>query len=120
VWVCDFDVEGNSLGEPQIFLSGFERGLPDGSTVDAEGHLWNCRFGGGCVVRVSPAGVVNSIIEVGVTNVTTCTFGGPEISTLLVTTGAGGAPERERMAGSLFAFDTNVQGLPERCFALHT
>lgn len=36
--------------------AGFERGLTDGSCVDAEGFIWNCRVaGGGCVVRFAPA-----------------------------------------------------------------
>ncbi|WP_375154774.1 SMP-30/gluconolactonase/LRE family protein [Ensifer sp. ENS05] len=38
-------------------LSGFERCLPDGSCVDAEGFIWNCRVAGGrCVVRFARSG----------------------------------------------------------------
>ncbi len=32
----------------------FGRGSPDGSAMDADGFLWNCRYGGGCIVRVAP------------------------------------------------------------------
>ena len=31
----------------------FDRGYPDGSTVEL-GYLWNCRWGGSCVVRFDP------------------------------------------------------------------
>jgi sugar lactone lactonase YvrE len=118
VWVHDFDLARGTLGEPRPFLAGFERGLPDGSTVDAGGYLWNCRFGGGCIVRVSPQGKIDRVVEMGVSNVTTCTFGGPDLTTLFVTTAGAGAPESERLAGSLFAIETNVRGLPENRFDL--
>ena len=45
-------------------LVGFGRGHPDGSAVDSEGYLWNCRYGGGCVVRVAPDGAVERVVEV--------------------------------------------------------
>src|SRR3546814_782956 len=53
-----FDYDGaGSLGAARPFhrLSG-RRGLPDGSTVDAEGCLWNTIWGGGRIVRYSPDG----------------------------------------------------------------
>src|ERR1700709_221642 len=49
-----FDPATSSIREERPFFSGFGRGGPDGSAVDAAGYLWNCRFGGGCIVRVAP------------------------------------------------------------------
>ena len=52
--VYDYDAATGAIGGERAFFEGFSRGWPDGSTVDREGYLWNCRYGGGCVVRVSP------------------------------------------------------------------
>jgi sugar lactone lactonase YvrE len=81
--------------------------------------VWNCRYGGGCIVRVRPDGNIDRIIEMPVTNITTCTFGGDSLSTLFVTTAGLGAPVSERLAGGLFALETDVKGQAEkrfRCF----
>ena len=31
-------------------------GTPDGSTIDREGNLWNARWGGSCILKISPQG----------------------------------------------------------------
>ena len=118
IWAHDYDTTAGTIGTPRVFFEGFERGWPDGSAMDAEGYLWNCRFGGGCIVRIAPDGAIDQVIDLPVTNVTTCTFGGPDLRTVYVTTGNAGAPEGERLAGSLFRFDSSVAGLPENRFAL--
>lgn len=109
----DFDPATSSIGEARPFLSGFPRGGPDGSAVDSLGYLWNCRFGGGCVVRVAPDGKVDRIIEMPCADVTTCTFGGPDLRTLYVTSASMRQHKGERLAGSLFSLESDVPGLPE-------
>jgi sugar lactone lactonase YvrE len=106
-----YDVKDGEIGNERVFFEGFDRGVPDGSTVDAEGYLWNCRFGGGCVVRVAPNGGVDRIIEMPVSNITTCEFGGPDLRTLFITTAAMMTPKYERLAGSLFALDAPAAGM---------
>jgi L-arabinonolactonase len=44
-------------------------GLPDGSVVDADGCIWNARWGAGKVVRFTPTGKVDLTFEFPVTNV---------------------------------------------------
>ncbi len=116
IWVCDYNAESGDIANARPFFQGFERGLPDGSTVDSEGHLWNCRFFGGCLVRVAPDGAIDRIVEMPVKNITTCTFGGPALKTLYVTTAKAEAPAGDRLAGGLYAIETNVAGLPENQF----
>ena len=116
IWAYSYDRSSGNISGERPFLRGFERGLPDGSAVDAEGYVWNCRFGGGCVIRVSPDGHVSEIIEMPTENVTNCTFGGIDRKTMYVTTASLGAPPNDRLAGSLFAFQTAVAGQPENCF----
>ena len=118
IWAHDYDMASGTIGAPRVFFEGFHRGWPDGSSIDSEGYLWNCRFGGGCIVRIAPDGAIDRVIDLPVTNVTTCTFGGPGLRTVYVTTANAGAPERERLAGSLFAIDSSVAGMPEHRFAL--
>jgi len=118
IWAHDYDEAAGTIGPPRVFFEGFARGWPDGSSIDSEGYLWNCRFGGGCIVRLAPDGTIDRVIDLPVTNVTTCTFGGDDLRTVYVTTANAGAPERERLAGSLFAIDSSVAGLPENRFAV--
>ncbi len=111
-----YSLATGDIGTGTPHLSGCDRGLPDGSAIDREGRIWNCRFGGGCIVRIAPDGSVDRIIDMPVKNITTCTFGGPGLSTLFVTTASLGKAETDRLAGSLFAIDTDTCGLPESRF----
>jgi sugar lactone lactonase YvrE len=115
VWAYDYDAARGTIANEQAFLPGFECGIPDGSAVDAQGYLWNCRWGGGCIVRVAPSGEIDRLIEMPVKNVTTCTFGGAHMKTLYVTTALGGAPG-DRLAGGLFAIQSEIPGMPEHRF----
>ena len=99
----DYDAATGTIANERPFFGGFERGAPDGSAVDSDGYLWNARYGGGCVVRVSPAGAIDRIVEMPVDNVTTCAFGGPDLTTLYITTATGGSRPDLRFAGGLFA-----------------
>lgn len=116
VRVYDYDPATGAITNERPFLEGFTRGLPDGSTVDSEGYLWNCRFFGGCIVRVAPDGTIDRIVEMPVKNITTCTFGGTGRKTLYVTTAKIEAPPGDRLAGGLYAVPTDVAGQPENQF----
>lgn len=114
----EYDRSTGEIDQERPFLTGFERGLPDGSTVDSEGYLWNCRYGGRCIVRVAPDGTIDRVVEMPVSNITTCTFGGSDYKTLYITTASLGAGPGERLAGGLFALKTEVPGQPENRFRL--
>lgn len=116
IWVYDYDESTGSISNERPFFADFSRGHPDGSTVDSEGYLWNCRYGGGCIVRVAPNGEIDRVIEMPATNITTCTFGGPDLTTLYVTTAGLGTPPGERFGGGLFSIQTSVKGQPENRF----
>lgn len=118
IGVFDFDAATGTASNERPFFVGFGRGSPDGSAVDREGYLWNARYGGGCVVRVAPDGKVAGIIEMPCDNVTTCTFGGPDLKTLYITTARGGSSPGSRLAGSLYAVEMDVPGLPENRFRI--
>jgi sugar lactone lactonase YvrE len=119
IWSFDYSEETGYVERIGKHLYGFERGLPDGSAMDTDGFLWNCRYGGSCIVRVSPQGTIDRVIEMPVSNITNCTFGGPNLDVLYITTAASkpGAPF-ERLGGSLFSLQTNVRGIPESKFTM--
>jgi sugar lactone lactonase YvrE len=116
IWSYDYDRATGTIKNEVVFFAGFARGLPDGSAMDAGGYLWNCRYGGGCVVRVAPEGKIDRVIDMPTTNITTCTFGGADLETLFITTAASGAPAGERLAGGLFALKCQVRGQAENRF----
>ena len=120
VWAFDYDPASGCIANERPFLQGFARGSPDGSNVDSDGFLWNCRYHGGCIVRVAPDGSIDRIVEMPVQNITTCTFGGTDLKTLYVTTARNEAPASDRLAGSLFAIASSVAGQPENTFRLST
>ncbi len=94
---------------------------PDGSTIDAEGYLWNAQWDGWRIARYSPEGVLDRVVELPVQKPTSCMFGGPDLKTLYVTSAIWDlTPEQLReqpQAGGLFALDVGIGGVPETRFA---
>jgi len=116
IWSYDYDLADGSIHNERSFFQGFSRGWPDGSAIDTEGYLWNCRYGGSCILRVAPDGSVDRVVEMPVSNLTNCTFGGTDGNILYVTSAAPDSGKWERFGGCLFAIETNVSGLPSNAF----
>jgi sugar lactone lactonase YvrE len=86
--------------------------------VDAEGHLWVCHWGGSRVSRFAPDGTLERIVPIPTAQVTKCAFGGPDLTTLYVTTAAiGRDPTIDVMAGHVFTVQAGVAGLPAQILA---
>ena len=122
IFAYEFDVENGTIGRRQEFATmGNIPGVPDGSSVDREGFVWNAVFDGGCLVRYDPNGRIDRVVPLPVTRPSACTFGGPDLATLYVTTARFRLPPEklatERSAGGLLAVDVGVRGLPEPFFA---
>lgn len=70
----------------QIIKVPAEEGIPDGMTIDKDGNLWVALGEGGAIVCYDPAqGKEVRRIKLPVKRVTSCTFGGPGLKTLYVT-----------------------------------
>ncbi len=116
---CALDPEtGLPVGPWEDFYTMEGLGGADGSVVDSEGFIWNARWGGSAVIRISPDGKLDQVIEVpGVTRVSCPAFGGKDMKTLFLTTAREGmTPEEEQRqphAGSVFAIEVEVPGLTE-------
>lgn len=97
------------------------QGNPDGLTVDADGGLWVAMSGGGEVLRVSPGGEVTGTVRLPVSRVTSCTFGGTQLTELYITTASHGLNDEQRRrqvhAGAVFVVDLGIPGLLAPTFA---
>ena len=113
----DYDLDSGVLSGERVFVTVEGPGFPDGSTVDAEGCLWNAEWGGGRVVRYRPDGRVDRALALPASQVTCCAFGGARLDRLYVTTARTGLDPStlaaEPHAGALFAFDVGVSGLAD-------
>ena len=108
----DFELESGELSNKKDFAN-FNRGHPDGSTIDTDGCVWNCRWGGSCIVRFTPDGKVDQIIEMPVQNITNCIFGGNDMKTLFITTASNDEENKNNLDGSLFAINLEYQGIED-------
>ena len=121
IWVFDFDLEEGRVSNRREFVDcTADAGVPDGSAIDQDGCLWNANYGGSRIVRYTPTGKVDRVIPLPVTQPTCCTFGGPGLDTLYITTASQKlTPEQlalQPLAGGLFSVRTHTRGLPVPCF----
>jgi sugar lactone lactonase YvrE len=122
IWVYDFDASEGTIANERVFADcAGRKGRPDGSCVDADGCLWNAEYAGGRVLRYTPDGRIDRMVEIPTSNPTCCCFGGKQLDTLYVSTARQRmTPEQlasEPLAGNVFACRPGVQGLPEARFA---
>ncbi len=117
----DYDPDRGELSGERTFATVEGPGFPDGSTVDAEGCLWNAEWGGGRVVRYTPEGRADRVVALPCAQITCCAFGGANLDRLFVTSARTGldpaALAAQPHAGALFAFDAGVRGLLDSPFA---
>lgn len=119
---CDYDPLSGAISNARVFAdlrSG--QGEPDGSTIDADGYLWNACWGAGTVVRYAPDGQVERVLTVPVSQPSCVAFGGPAQDVLYATTARVGldaaALAAGPSAGGVFSTRVSgVRGLPETRF----
>lgn len=119
VTVFDFDADHGTLRDPQPLVRLDGPGAPDGMAVDSQDGIWVALWGGSAVHRYSADGELTMIINLPVSNVTACTFGGPDLRSLYITTSRQGlADDEQPRAGAVFTVaDTGVTGAVPHPFA---
>ncbi|MFT7776044.1 SMP-30/gluconolactonase/LRE family protein [Roseateles sp.] len=122
IMVCDYDSASARVSEPRLFVKKEpDEGWPDGSTIDAQGCLWNAEWGNAAVARYAPDGRLLARYSVPVSHVTCPALGGPGGEQVLVTTAREGLSSADLMArplsGSLFGMALqHGLALPEPLF----
>jgi L-arabinonolactonase len=117
----DYDLATGTVSNKRLFatVKGLG-GVPDGATVDAEGHYWSAIAGGGKIVRYKPDGTIERTVEVPVPIVTSLMFGGDNLDVMYATSIGEKVLNMEPGpdGGSLFAIrGLGVKGKPEPRFA---
>jgi sugar lactone lactonase YvrE len=100
---------------PFLDLSSL-KGVPDGLTMDADGCVWIAFFGGAALARITPGARVDAVLDLPVSQPTSCAFGGPGMTDLYVTTASTGLTAQELaaqpLAGRLLRLHPGPVGLP--------
>lgn len=104
---CDYDADSAQVAHVREFAAvEAEGGDPDGSVIDAEGCLWNARWGSGQLVRYDAAGTLMARYGLPAAQATCPALGGPQQDELMLTTARTGLSRAtladQPLAGSLF------------------
>ncbi len=110
IYRFDYDETTQKLtGRELIFEASDAEGTPDGLAVAEDGTFFSARWGSSALVQHAADGRVLATIPVDAENVTSVVFGGDDLTTLFVTTAAGGGAG----AGAVFTHGAGPSGRPE-------
>ena len=125
VTAFNFDISTGMINKERIVINiPKEEGSPDGMTIDNQGMLWIAHWDGWQISRWDPeSGRKIGHVQLPVAKVTSCTFGGSNLTDLYITTAKVDLSEQELamqpLAGSLFVIrDCGFKGLPAYEFQL--
>lgn len=112
------DKDGWPHAAPTVFLDLAKEGLnPDGAIVTTDGSVLNAQWGAARIARYSPAGTFLESFALPTSHTTCPALGGPDMSTMLVTTARQGMDDAqlaaEPLAGQTFTIKTNLRGQTE-------
>jgi len=126
---CDYRADGGIANDRVFTRLTDATGIPDGSSVDSDGGLWNAQWGGSRVVRYGPDGVETERVDVPTAQPSCVALGGPALAR-----SAGGAPldtlyvtsayaeldaaarAADTLAGGVFVATLARRGVPEPVF----
>ncbi|MCC8393962.1 SMP-30/gluconolactonase/LRE family protein [Paraburkholderia sp. MMS20-SJTR3] len=126
---CDYRADGGIANDRVFTRLTDATGIPDGSTVDVDGGLWNAQWGGARVVRYGADGVETERIDVPTSQPSCVAFGGPpsglaagspQFDTLYITSAYAELDAVDRaadtLAGGVFVATLARRGVPEPLF----
>ena len=132
IYAYDYDADTGAIANKRVFATTVdEPGIPDGSTVDEEGYLWNAQIVSGQLVRYAPDGTVDRRVPVPTRTITSIMFGGDDLDVAYLTSMGrtdflgpearkifGEASQPQPHGGGILAVSgLGVRGLPETRFA---
>ncbi|KAJ5960223.1 uncharacterized protein N7479_007373 [Penicillium vulpinum] len=118
IFAFDFDASTGAISNRRVHFDIGNALEPDGFAIDVEGCIWSAIYGGGKVLRISPAGKIIGQIDLPTRNVTCPAFVGTE---LFITTAKDDRddeqlPQSVRYGGRLFKIDVGIRGVPKNEF----
>lgn len=123
IYAYNFALDRGNIENRRVFIDLSEESFaPDGLTVDSEGCIWSAMWDGWCIIRFDPNGKEMLRVSLPVPRPSSCTFGGPDLTTLYITTASIGLDEADfqdsLFSGDLFAIKTPVKGTPTNYFGV--
>ena len=116
VWAYDYEPDDGTRSNERV-VSDYRHlpGSPDGGTVDEDDCYWVASVFGSEIVRFTPDGRVDRVVEVPIETPTKPAFGGSDLSTMYVTSIKTDEVEGT-VNGHMMAIDAGVRGVPEPIF----
>ena len=109
--------DGHPIKNTEIFIDLTNtQTLPDGSVIDASGNLWNAQWGASRISKYDLHGKYKDHLSVQASQTSCPAFGGPNFSTMFVTSAGIGVDEK--FSGCTFYCDTEFIGQKENCIQL--
>ena len=123
IYTYKYDLSSGFISKRQVFVQlprDHSKGTPDGLTIDSHGFIWSANWDGSNITRYDPKGNPILEIQLPVSRVTSCTFGGISMQDLFITTASIGLTEEERkmqpLAGDIFIYKSKVRGIETHFF----
>jgi sugar lactone lactonase YvrE len=123
VVVYDYEIGTGEISNKRVAIQIPEsEGFPDGMSIDDEGMLWIAHWDGWQVTKWDPeSGEKLQSISLPVARITSCTFGGENLSDLYITTACTGLTKeqykKQPLAGCLLVIkNCGSRGLPANLF----
>ena len=119
----DFDNATGTISNRRTAIEITDEGaIPDGMAMDVEGKVWVALWGGGSVARFDPdTGEELARVELPVSQVSACAFGGLDLEELYITSARKNLSynelENQPLAGGLFKARVAVRGVESVAFA---
>jgi sugar lactone lactonase YvrE len=121
IYAFDFDANTGAISNKRIFSDTKDHGYPDGATVDAEGCLWSARWDAACILRFTPKGKIDRIVEMPAMRPTCVTFGGKNLDVIYATSSRAHLSPNELaerpLNGGIFCFSPGVKGFLKNRYA---
>jgi L-arabinonolactonase len=122
IMACDYDGATGEVDRIRVFTElPADGGVPDGSTVDADGFVWNAQWDASRVARYAPDGRLDRVIAVSASQTSCVSFAGAGLDCLAITSARVGLSptqlDNEPDAGAVFWGSAPVsRGIPESRF----
>jgi sugar lactone lactonase YvrE len=118
MYCYDYDLDKGEISNKSIFIQWSKNEYPDGMAIDDEGGFWVAMWGASKISHFDANGQYIEDISVPVDHTTSCCFGGPNLTTLLITTSSLPLTSEQKLAnplaGRIFKIETNTKGQIQR------